>query len=1007
MVDYVVSSLIDIMDIANDTDTDTNNYTFHKNSVFWNDNNNSTIPTISTTGFNNMSTLSPTGFNNMSTLTPSSAGTGESTSVLISYNDETIKSTTILYGGITCILLILYLFAVRFGLFRELLEPKGPATFKDILAIMLSSTPLSQQASTTNTYYNHESDFVSKCGLDAYLTLRNIKLCIRSLFGFMILTGVWLIPGYYHQQQQKEAIEGTTIVECKRVCRFSLANVPQNSNAQWLPVLGIIIMTMYLMYLLRNEYKEIVRIRASYWRSAPCEMFTILIDDLPAHLNLHTIDGIYNHFETLFPGDVLDVKPVRFKDETILDQLKESGKKRIKAYDRLTRWIALRQNYSHNLPACYPLFVKTPEDLLGKIVECENNFREMNEQFMQLRDKLEQMPLHQQTILSCFVTFKSARSAAVASFGIMDHRYNVVAELAPQPDDVLWDSLGYGAQSRSLYVYAVRVGFFILVVFWGAFVSMIGVLTSVEALEKNIPRVRDFFIEFPKLRELAAQSAPLLLSGMLAIVHPLISMMSRIKSRASESAADHNACIWNFAFLVIQVFIFYGVSNSLLETMYDIAYEPKKIVELLAKKIPGNASFYIQFILTKLVTSLCVDLWCISDLVLHTIRRCFLGPALTNRDKRIKRCGCLVTISQQQPRHKYLSVPNSNMLLLFFISTTYAVIQPLIIFVGLVYFILAYFVYAKLFLSVNTQRYDSSGTTWPRTYWCFVSAILTAQLTLIGILTLRTAKVEPSVVVVVVLFIGTCFMASMIDFRYRRMVIEIPYDLAAQVDAATTALSSGSTADEPHQNKEQVMDASIWQYGILTEQGRPNYFGRDIIIHQEGSDDEKERELLRLIRTSYTHGNRQFQGYYSYELPILREPRALEIPINLAMLYEHDDENDHNNNVRSPLLGNNNSIFSDDEYGLLTQNNSLTSHDGAVLLSDNNSNNNNKYYPRDDNNDNYNNPFGCHAEMNVTNTTDNNITKQATAAIREGEKDESSRGAIVMTMIPGSENNIQ
>jgi hypothetical protein len=67
---------------------------------------------------------------------------------------------------------------------------------------------------------------------------------------------------------------------------------------------------------------------------------------------------------------------------------------------------------------------------------------------------------------------------------------------------------------------------------------------------------------------------------------------------------------------------------------------------------------------------------------------------------------------------------------------------------------------------------------------------------------------------VLLMFWATLFAASMVDFRYRRLVVELPLDLAGIVDA-----SIDKDAEE------QVTPASVWQYNQLTL-GEPNYSGR-------------------------------------------------------------------------------------------------------------------------------------------------------------------------------------
>lgn len=352
------------------------------------------------------------------------------------------------------------------------------------------------------------------------------------------------------------------------------------------------------------------------------------------------------------------------------------------------------------------------------------------------------------------------------------------------------------------------------------------------------------------------------------------------------------ATTWYFAFLVLQVFLFYGISGSLLSSMTAILDHPSTLVDTLASKVPGNARFYMLFFLSKFVTALCADLFRVGDVVSHVMRRCVFGKALTPRDRRIARCGCHVL---PFPAHRNLSALNGQMLLLFFVATTYAVIQPLIAPVACVFFALAYGVYARTLMAANTQRFDSGGTVWPRAYYCFVSALLTAQLTLMGLLGLKKGISQPSAVLL--MFLATCFAAAMIDFRYRRLVYEVPLDVAAKVDHDTDVRERAAEAP-----------ASVWQYGMLTDD-EPNFLSRRLHDDEEDDDDDDEEQEEEYVDgemgygemgSGTTGGPRRRNGhgqqaraplvYFSYEMPVMREPPMLSLPQHLNHISALDDD---------------------------------------------------------------------------------------------------------------------
>ncbi|CAK9011627.1 CSC1-like protein ERD4 (Hyperosmolality-gated Ca2+ permeable channel 3.1) (AtOSCA3.1) (Protein EARLY-RESPONSIVE TO DEHYDRATION STRESS 4), partial [Durusdinium trenchii] len=810
---------------------------------------------------------------------------------------------------------------------RAWLEPRGPASFNDIF-----------KRRKWLVFRVREREFVARCGLDAYMSLRGVQLMGNITLGMAVLVAAFLLPAYKVQPRSQFCVDwcvgrhhdhadlpqprGQDPSEC--LCastdRFALGNVPSGSQALWLPVLGMAVTSALVIWLLTVEYKEVVRIRASYWMSMPPEMFTILIDDIPAHLGIHTIASLRDHLEQVFPNDVLRVDPVRFHDESVLNQLRRTGRQRMAVHDKLTRLLAFKERFGE-IPSCHSVCLNrcVVGNLDDAIVNLEARYHKLNRTFEELFYGYRKLESEDQagriarSVTSCFVTFRSAKTAAVAAQSVMHHSYNVVSEPAAEPDDVIWDSLGAGVASRACSKYSARAAMTVLVLFWGVLTTAVTALTSIPFLERQIPELKRFFDEVPAFEDLLQQLAPLLLSALVSVVNPIVCLLARVEARASEGAADHLATTWYFTFLVLQVFIFAGASNVVYSTMQEILHSPSLVLDKLARMIPQNASFYMQFLLSKFVTSLCFDLFRLSDLFVHWIRRLVFGRALTHRDRRIAACGCNI-LSNPAPRN--LSALNGQLLLLFFIVMSYAIIQPLIVPLGFVFFYMAYFVYAKLFMACNVQRFDSAGTLWPSTFYCFVSALLTAQLTLSGYLGLKKGYTQSTVLLLV--FLASAFTCAQVDFHYRKLVLNIPLDVAAAVDRKICV--SDDAVEVP---------ASVWQYGMLTGED-PNFFGRQLAdrpsrSHVEHLPDPEahivperlqvpegdaqvvgdavdttndDSELtgtddIGMASGSFRRRPRHQSGggssfghpqaatvlpYYSYELPILREPPVLDIP---------------------------------------------------------------------------------------------------------------------------------
>jgi hypothetical protein len=788
-------------------------------------------------------------------------------------DDDALLGMLSVYLPLALFLAVCYSCLLRHGRLLWLLEPKGPARWDDLFSL------------EGWLFQLRESDFVARCGLDAYMTLRAIRLSARMLFAYACVALPLLLPAYHAQARSPEcerwclqlsngsygwprrgvallADDAADTCLCTLVDSFSLGNVPSGSSALWLPVLALCCVTASGLWLLQREYQAVARVRAAYWMSTPPEMFTVLADELPARLELRSRAALRAHFERLFPGQVLSVEAARFADEGPLRLLREAGVRRA---DALVRWqraaalgqrererLARRRHRAHDAagdwqqvqeqadrqhtqqhadtdevwaPCCLSLTDNwLTSSCLGlgsdaRLGERARHWRAVfltwDREFRQLQQAHELLEQQERDgaltreVRACFVTFRSASAAAVASQVVLHHTYDVATELAPEPDDVRWDSLGASRSARACSSYVARGCFVLLVVFWGALTSLVASMSSVDALANQFPTLGRWLARNAWAVAALQQAAPLLLTALMAVVNPLVSLLARVEVAGSESRAEHVATQWLFTFLVLEVFVFFGVSGSLLRTIGSVLDHPAGLVDALATSIPAMASFYIQFFVTKFATSLAADLFRVSALASHAVRRAVFGPALTERDRKTARCGCAHV---SFPAHCGLASLNANMLLVAFIATTYAVICPLLVPVALCFFCAAYLVYAKVFMSASMQRFDSGGTAFPLFFWCYTAALITAQLTLMGLLGLKKGFAQQAPVLLLAL--ATLMAAHLIDTHYRRLVLNLPLDIAAAVDLRVDA------------DRAKEVPAAAWQYGALTSSGEPNYFGR-------------------------------------------------------------------------------------------------------------------------------------------------------------------------------------
>jgi len=140
-------------------------------------------------------------------------------------------------------------------------------------------------------------------GLDAYMFLRYIRLCLRitsvsAFWGIIILWPVYANgAGPYGELSWYH---------------FSMANVDQGSWRIWVPTVFIYLFSAYIFFAMRQEYKHYVELRMDYLgeggtgdRHGPGQdqqTYSVMVERIPSLLR--SDQGLFDYFNHLFPGKV-------------------------------------------------------------------------------------------------------------------------------------------------------------------------------------------------------------------------------------------------------------------------------------------------------------------------------------------------------------------------------------------------------------------------------------------------------------------------------------------------------------------------------------------------------------------------------------------------------------------------------------------------------------------------------------------------------------------------------
>ncbi len=146
-----------------------------------------------------------------------------------------------------------------------------------------------------------EDDLLHMVGLDGYMLMRYLGICLRVSIFLSFFGCVVLVPVYSHAQD--------TPVNWNR---YTLANIPTTPGATqlWVPVLFSYVFAIYYCFLMHTEYRNFMAKRLQYLLKGDPDTpiqtyYTVMLEHLPSQLR--TASQLFDYFETLFPGNICEV----------------------------------------------------------------------------------------------------------------------------------------------------------------------------------------------------------------------------------------------------------------------------------------------------------------------------------------------------------------------------------------------------------------------------------------------------------------------------------------------------------------------------------------------------------------------------------------------------------------------------------------------------------------------------------------------------------------------------
>ncbi|PIA57760.1 hypothetical protein AQUCO_00600468v1 [Aquilegia coerulea] len=554
-----------------------------------------------------------------------------------------------------------------------------------------------------------EDELLSAAGLDGVVFMRIFTFSLK-IFSFMGLVGILILLPINYVGKQLNAFDISDLPN-KSLDAFSISNLEDGSKRLWVHFVALYLATGVVCYFLYHEYRYISLKRLDLFYSSKPQphQFTILVRSIPKSSEGTSSDSVESFFAEYYPSIYLSHTMV-CRTSKLQGLITDAKKLYKKLTDLKSDAHAQHKSRRSGFLGLWGQKVTLVDHYGKKLEDLEENVR------MEQSD----VSLAREELPEAFVSFKTRYGASTAlHIKQSDNPAEWVTEIAPEPSDVYWPFFYATFLPRWISKLIVIVATIILTLLFLIPVAFVQGLANASQLVKWLPFLKGILTIAFVSQVITGYLPSLILQWFLSIVPPIMKIFSSMQGYISNSEIEKSACTKVLWFTIWNVFFANVLTGSAFST-FQFFLDFKDIPQTLAIAVPGQASFYISYVVTSGWTSVSSELFRMSPLFWSTITSCARGS-----DNE-------VDVS---------SVPYTSVipriLLFVLLGITYFFLAPLILPFVLAYFCLGYVVYRNQLINVYAPKYDTAGKFWPIVHNSTIFSLVLVQALAVGLFGLK------------------------------------------------------------------------------------------------------------------------------------------------------------------------------------------------------------------------------------------------------------------------------
>ncbi|KAL8468576.1 hypothetical protein ACS0TY_031680 [Phlomoides rotata] len=600
-----------------------------------------------------------------------------------------------------------------------------------------------------------EADVIRMSGVDTAVYF----VFLSTALGILVFSGLFLLPVLLPvaatAHTVMKAIDTTSNGTFNDLDKLSIGHIEERNARLWAFLIATYWVSFAAFFLLWKAYKHVSNLRADALMSpdAKNEQFAVVVRDIPSVPEGQTRkEQVDTYFKTIYPDTfhrslvVTDNKKVN----KIYDELEGFRKKLTRA-----ETIYAESKGTANPEGTRPTTKTGLLGLLGKKVDAIEYYDEKVKELSLKLESEQKVTLKDKQQSAAVIFFNNRVTAAAASQSLHDamvDTWTVVA--APEPRQLLWTNLSKNFYERQIRQYVIYFIVFLTIFFYMIPIGLISALTTLANLKKYLPFLKPV-VDQPRIRTLLEAYLPqLALILFLALLPSFLLFLSKAEGIPSESHAQRAASGKYFYFSVLNVFIGVTVGSALFDTFKKIQEKPDSTIALLAKSLPGSATFFLTFVALKFFVGYGLELSRLVPLIIFHIKKKYLCKT----EAEVK--------AAWAPGNLGYATRFPNDMLVLTIVICYSVIAPIIIPFGVVYFGLGWLVLRNQALKVYVPSYESYGRMWPHMFNRIIAALILYQATMVGYFAAKQFYYTPILIPLPILSLVFAFICTKKFYRF-------------------------------------------------------------------------------------------------------------------------------------------------------------------------------------------------------------------------------------------------